>query len=306
YLLTSDICNEKWMTFQVRYPDPGTLEIRTQLVELINIDAKDSSADKLFNSFKNKMYKFKVPFSNIIALSCDNASVMTGKHVSFQKKLEKVCPHLLTFPCPCHSAALAAHAASDKIPEVCDRFTKIIVTYINSSLKRLAVFREFCECFEGKTLKLLKLSDTRWLPHHACVERLLKYWDTIKNFLQEAVVSEKTKSAENLLSIMNNVETKAYFLFLEYVLNFFNQFNAYFQASQTRIHVLQSKCLQFLYNICRHFLKAEHLKPFSINITFSLKENQKNLNEIDLGYDCEEYLNELETKGHEDIVTTVR
>ncbi|XP_018393986.1 PREDICTED: uncharacterized protein LOC108772816, partial [Cyphomyrmex costatus] len=69
---TSDICNEKWMTFQVRYPDPGTLEIRTQLVELINIDAKDSSADKLFNAFKNEMYKFQVPFSNIIALSCDN------------------------------------------------------------------------------------------------------------------------------------------------------------------------------------------------------------------------------------------
>ncbi|KYN26715.1 Putative nuclease HARBI1 [Trachymyrmex cornetzi] len=124
---------------------------------------------------------------------------------------------------------------------LCDRFTKMVVNYINSSPKRLAVFREFCECFEGKTLKLLKLSDTRWLSHHACVERLIKYWDTIKNFFQEAVVSEKTKSAENLLSIMNNVETKAYFLFLEYVLNFFNQFNAYFQASQTRIHVLQTK-----------------------------------------------------------------
>jgi len=49
-----------------------------------------------------------------------------------------------------------------------------------------------------------------------------------KHFLHEAVISEKTKAAENLLSIINNVETKAYFLFLKHVLNFFNQFNIYF------------------------------------------------------------------------------
>jgi len=146
----------------------------------------------------------------------------------------------------------------------------------------------------NETLKLLKLF-TRWLSHHACIERFWKYWDTIKYFLHEADVSEKTKATENL-SIMNNVETKAYFLFLEYVLNFFNQFNAYFQASQTRIHVLHSKCLQFLYNICQNFLKAEHLKPFSINITFSLKKNLKSLDEINLGYECEEYFNELKVR----------
>ena len=44
---TADICNEKWMTFFVRYVDPDTLDIRLQLVKLINIDARDSSAEKL-------------------------------------------------------------------------------------------------------------------------------------------------------------------------------------------------------------------------------------------------------------------
>ncbi|KYN38056.1 hypothetical protein ALC56_07576 [Trachymyrmex septentrionalis] len=187
---TFDICNEKWMTFQVRYLDPETLDTHTQLVVLINIDAKDSSAEKLFNAFKKEMYKLQISFLNIISLLCDNASVMIRKHVSK--------PRLLTFPCPCHSAALAAHAASDKIPEVCDQF-----------------------------------------------------------------------------------------------INFFNQFNAYFHASQTRIHVLHSKCLQFLYNICRNFLK----------------ENQKNLYERKES--CEsvgrnKYLNKLKMHEHEDVVTTVR
>jgi len=303
---TSDICNNKWMTFLVRYVDPETLDIRTQLVKLLDIDAKDSSAEKLFNAFKCEMSKLQIPFLNIVSLSCDNASVMTGKHLSFKKLLEQVCPHLLTLSCPCHSVALAAHAACSKIPEFCEEFIKKIANYINSSLKRSAVFRKFCECFQKTNRKILKLCDTRWLSRYLCIERLLESWDTIQYFLNEIVITEKTKSGEYLLSIMSNVETKAYFLFLKYILNFFNAFNAFFQAVETRIHLLQPKSLNFLFKICQHFLKDEHLKPFSMNITFSLKENHKILNEINLGSECEEYLNKLMMQGHKDIVTTVR
>jgi len=49
---TSDITNDKWMTSLVRYVDAETLDIRTQLVKLIDIDAKDSNAEKLFNALK--------------------------------------------------------------------------------------------------------------------------------------------------------------------------------------------------------------------------------------------------------------
>jgi len=50
---------------------------------------------------------------------------------------------------------------------------------------------------------------------------LKEYWDIIRYFLYEIVESEKAGPAKNLLSIMDNVETKAYFLFLQYILDFF-------------------------------------------------------------------------------------
>lgn len=68
------------MKFLVRYVDPETLDIRSQLVKLINIDAKIRSAEKLFQAFQSEMWKFNIPFANIVALSCDNASIMTGQH----------------------------------------------------------------------------------------------------------------------------------------------------------------------------------------------------------------------------------
>ena len=52
----------------------------------------------------------------------------------------------------------------------------------------------------------------------------------IRYFLYEIVVSEKAGPAKDLLSIMDNVKTKAYFLFLQYILDFFNKFYAHFQS----------------------------------------------------------------------------
>lgn len=55
---TSDISNKKWLTFFVRFVDLATLEIRSQLLKLININAQNSSAEELFKAFEKEMYKF--------------------------------------------------------------------------------------------------------------------------------------------------------------------------------------------------------------------------------------------------------
>ncbi|EZA60001.1 SCAN domain-containing protein, partial [Ooceraea biroi] len=322
---TSDTCNEKWMTFFDRYVDSDMQDIRSQLLKLINIDTTDCSAEKLFNAFKTEMWKLQIPFQNIVALSCDNASVMIGKHLSFQTKLKEMCKQLLIFPCPCHSSALAAHAACAKIPSYCDEFFKKIVSYINSSPQRTAIFHEFCDCFQEKYRKIVRLSDTRWLSHYICVERLLQSWCTIRHFLQEMVVSEKCKSAIHLLSTIDNVELKAYFLFLKYVLYwvikwrfyickvsylmtqyFFNAFNTFFQSTETRVHLLQLKSSTFLLQMCRNFLKKDYLKDVATNINFAQKENQKDINDILVGSECEKYLDNLILEDHIDAVTQVR
>lgn len=305
---TPDICNEKWMTLFVRYVDPETLDIRSQLVKLINIDAKDCTAENLFHVFKREMCKLQIPFLNIVALSCNNSSIMTGKYLSFKTKLEEMCNrHLLTFSCPCHSATLIAQAACTKIPSFCDDFLKKIVTYIHSSPKRSAIFQEFCKCFQEKNRKMFKLSETHWLSHHMCVEKILDSWNTIEQFLQKMVVNgKKIKSAQYLLFMMSNIEMKAYFLFLKYILHFFSAFNTFFQSAETKIHLLHMKSVSFLSEICQNFVKEEYLKNIASTINFAQKDIQKDNNEIYVGSECEEYLKNLITEGHADIVATVR
>lgn len=300
---TSDISNEKWMSFFVRYVNPQTLDVHFQLVKLIDIDAKDCSAEKLFNALKQEMLKLQIPFSNIVALSCDNASVMTKKHSSFKMKLKEKCKNLLIFSCPCHSAVLAAHTACAKIPSTCEESIKKIAIYIKNSPKRTTTFREFCACFQEKNQKILKLSDIRWLSRYEYVQAFLKSWDTINNFLNEMVISEKIKSGELLTIMQKNI--KAYLLFLKYILHFFNDFNTFFQAVETRIHLLYLKSIELLTDISKNFLKSKLLKDLP-NIQFSENRNQKSLDKINLGSECEKYLNQLSNEGYIDDVANIR
>jgi len=159
------------MIFLVRYVDHKSLDIRSQLLKLI--DARDCNAEKLFHAFQFEMYKLKIPFLNIIALLCDNASVMIGKHLSFKTQLEKKCKNVLTLSC--HFAALVAHAACAKIPEFCEEFLRKIANYINTSPKRTAIFNESCDCFQNTNHKILKLCNTRWLSRYLCIDRLLHH-----------------------------------------------------------------------------------------------------------------------------------
>lgn len=302
---TFDSCNERWMTFFVRYVDPETLDIRSQLVKLINIGKEEEpSGEKLFDAFECEMLKLKIPFSNVVALSFGNSSVITKKHLTFQSKMKEMCTHLLVFPCPCSSATLAVRAACSKIPSFCSDFLKRIASYIDSSPKRSAVFRVFCDCFQDKS-KSLKLSEIHWLSHYSCIEKLLELWDKIKYFLQESVEKEKSKIARGLLSMMDNLEMKAYFLFLKFILHSFNKFKAFFQSTETKIHLLQLKSVDFLSQICENFVKKKYQKDVT-NIMLSNTKFQKDTNEIFVGLECEQYLKNLMIEDYVDVVSNVR
>ncbi|XP_066590784.1 zinc finger MYM-type protein 6-like [Prorops nasuta] len=309
---TSDISNEKKMTLLTRYVDSKSLRVEVNLLQLINLDASDCSADKLFKAFSSELIKKEIPISQIIGLSCDNASVMVGKHDSFQTRLLKNCPRLVTMPCICHSSALVASNACKTLPVECGNFIKKIVTFINGSPKRTAIFKDFQQSFEKETKNLLKYAETRWLSRHTCIERILEQWNIIHTFLLE-LMSENKSQAEEMLLSMNNPETKAYLYFLENVLKKFNSFNAFFQASETRIHVLHKSCMKFLMFLLQKFIKPALLKdeiliPYLRNIDFGRTDNQLPLQSIDIGPDCAEYLEDglIEEKLNEEQIQLIR
>ncbi|XP_066598799.1 zinc finger protein 862-like [Prorops nasuta] len=311
---TTDSTNEKKMTLITRHVDSKSLCIQDNLLHLINLDAKDCSADKIFHAFNNEMNRREIPVSNVIGLSCDNASVMIGKHDSFKTRLLNISPKLVTMPCICHSSALAASNACKSLPNECTIFIKKIVSFINGSTKRYAIFKEFQQSFEDNTKNLVKYAETQ--------QQL-----------------EKIKETEELLIIMENIEIKAYLYFLEHVLRRFNTFNTLFQSKETKIHLLKNVQEIFFYFSCKHIqgvsLTAAYRRfvlvdysaqedalsvtivlsaiqdvflPFVRNARFSRNENLLPIETINIGSNCAGYLETMlkEKKMTESQVKTIR
>nr|XP_012214424.1 PREDICTED: uncharacterized protein LOC105667289 [Linepithema humile] len=301
---TFDFFDKKYITFFVRYVDPETLDIRSQFVKFINIDEKNKSEEKLFHTFQCEMSKLNIPFLNIVALSCSNPSDKADKYLLFKRKLKETCKNLLTFSCPCHSTALAVETAYNNIPKHCTEFLKEITNYINNSSKKSIIYKVFNECFQETNYK--NLSGTWWLSHYSFVKKLLESWDIIKFFFIKMARNENTESEQlDLLILMESLDIKAYLFFLKHILNCFNSFNVFFQTLETKIHLLQSKSVEFLTIFSKYFLKenfAQHL----CNNQFSQKENQKALDKVNLGSECEEYLEKLIKEGHVNLVENVR
>ena len=137
--------------------------------------------------------------------------------------------------------------------------------------------------------KILKLSNTRWLILHKCVERLLKNWQVLQNYFIFAVVEDKLKSAETILELLNDKSVKAYLLFLKYALNYFNKFNALFQSRKILIHKLYENSQRLIYEIAQNFIKPEFLEAI-YNINFDIEEIRQPLENVYVGLDCESFL----------------
>ena len=189
----------------VRYFEPSSFKIRVELLQLINLDASDCSADKVFKAFEGALCEKQIPLSNVTGMSCDHAQVMIGNKSSFKTKLKEKNPNVVVIPCVSHSAATAAKYSCAKIPDV-ENIIKSIPSFLNASSKRNAIYRNIVEELGGVFRIIPSHAETRWLVRHQCIVVILNNWDNILRFLM----------VRDLLNIMQNPLTIAYFFFLKY------------------------------------------------------------------------------------------
>lgn len=127
---------------------------------------------------------------------------------------------------------------------------------------------------------------------HKCVIRLLNNWEVLRSYFILATVVDKVKSAELILQYLNDDSVKAYMLFLKYVLNFFNNFNALFQSRNILIHKLFENSRQLIQSIATNFMKPETLQDISY-LDVDNKDNVRNIENVIVGPECESFLNSL-------------
>lgn len=128
------------MVVRFLHPDNGT--VHTKLLELINLDATDCSAKRMYGQFKAAMNKKNIPLSNIIGVAWVGASVMIGKHNSFMTHIAEDSPDVLNLRSICHSSALIARKATSQLPRSTEHLIRAVASYVSGSAKRCAQLNE--------------------------------------------------------------------------------------------------------------------------------------------------------------------
>jgi len=116
---------------------------------------------------------------------------------------------------------------------------------------------------------------------------------------------DKLKSAEFILGELQNSYSKAYLLFLKYVLNSFNSFNALFQSKSILLHKLSSASVQLMKEFCSNFIKVDCLNQTHISkINVKNPNNFLSVKNVFLGHDCENFIKDLPRSTIEQIKST--
>lgn len=293
---STDIGADKFLCVLVKYMKYGSTVVHTRLLKLLKVDAKSGTAENLYKQFKQLFEEMQVPLKNIIGMASDGASVMIGEKNSFHTRLEQDTQTLILLRCICHSAAIIANKACLELPRTPEDLIRAVSTYTGVSAKRSAELQEFQEHFGSKKLKILRLSSTRWLALYEAIERFTSQWDILKHFFIAAASEDRLKQSEFILQSFTD-DVKCYFLFLKYVLNYFNQFNAMFQSADILIGDLAKESRRLYKKIAQNFLKV---CDFDINI-FN-PHNLLPLKDVYLGTECESLLQTINNENCENNI----
>ncbi len=203
------------------------------------IPLKDATAQTLYSSVVIFFTDNKIPYKeNLIGFAADGANSMLGAHKSLSAILKADIPHLFIMKCICHSLALCASHACQKLPRSVEDLARDIYSYFNCSPKRIGELEESQVFTNIKPHKILHPCQTRWLSLHMVVSRLLEQYEALKLYFIDEVAVDKLIATETILQRLSNPFTRLYYLFLDFVLPIFNNVNKLMQSENTQIHAL--------------------------------------------------------------------
>ncbi|MGH0166412.1 UNVERIFIED_CONTAM: hypothetical protein FKN15_050763 [Acipenser sinensis] len=181
---STDISANKQLCVVFRYFSRKLDHIVTSFAGIVSLSAGDS------HSIATALFKFlkenKLEVERCIGLATDGCITMCGKNNSVLTKLREVNPKIVYIKCVCHSLQLCASKAMDVLPRNIEYMVSQTYSWFSHSTQRQKKYRDLNATINvGEApLKILQLSDTRWLAISQCVDRVLSQYEELKLHFQ--------------------------------------------------------------------------------------------------------------------------
>lgn len=251
---STDKSSTKHLAVVSRMVQSSNFEVKDEFVKLIEVS--DASAKGVYDAIINFFSTHDIPYKhNLAGFASDGANVMFGNKHSIKTLLEQDAPHLFIIKCICHSLALCASYACEKLPNGVENLVHEVYNYMKFNSKRQKQFQEFQEFLDMKPYKLLQPSQTLWLALHACVKRMVVLYKSIKLYFQaEHLLDNKATTIHQKLS---NPINELYLHFLNFILPILTNLNIEFQSQKPKIHCIYSNMERTYKTILECYMKYD-------------------------------------------------
>ncbi|WAR11569.1 ZN862-like protein [Mya arenaria] len=171
-----------------------------------------------------------IDIKNMVGISTDGASVMTGKKGGVVKLLRDYSPVLVGVHCAAHRVALATSQAAKLIPEMNDFSRRVtnVFRYFHNSALRSNRLRDIQTVLNLPQLKFAEVHSVRWLSLEAAVRAIYRTYPALVMCLEADATTEP--AAKGLLHEVSQFRFIALTHLLMDVLPFLTRLSLKFQS----------------------------------------------------------------------------
>lgn len=139
---STDYSSVKHLAIIVRIMDYSNYKINDDFLCLLQVT--NATAIIIFEKIKQFFIQHNISYKkNLIGFASDGANTMFRNHHSVKTLLEEDVPGIFVMKCICHSLALCASYACEKLPYCIEELVRNVYNYMKQSFKRLSEFKDF-------------------------------------------------------------------------------------------------------------------------------------------------------------------
>ena len=279
-----------------RYINSSTGLVTTGFVDFAVCN--QATAANTFDKLDEKMKIYDINWSNCIAFSSDNASVMMGKHNSIYKRISELSPHVYPVGCACHLTHLCASKAAKELSVDVEQLVIDLYYYFDKSSKRKEILKEYQQFCNVETRKILKHSSTRWLSLMKSVHRILLTYDALCSYFassEEVSKAKKGSSPATLMERLADPMTKVYILFVHSVMPVFDSFTALLECEEPMIHKLSNCITKLVRDLLGRFIsiKCIHEADSYLEIEYEDPSVQLSDEQLRVGFATRQFIHKF-------------
>ena len=258
--------------------DPTQERIVWKMLNVGTLHIEDrATGENIFALLSDAVVSNAFSWERCLALSVDNANVMSGDKKGFFGRLCNMQPACHLSGCVCHLLSLTAQVGSAEMNYDVNNLLQDIWHYRDKSNVRQGSLHKI----QGENAKkMLRNAPSRWLDLGRHCPRLLSEWDSLKQLVKEEKVAASQKEGSKAVNeeveaqrrtqktrlarikeCLNSRECKLVVLFLDYVMaELFDPVNKHFQSAEPLIATARRFPEGFIRKLLSGFVQPAHTR----------------------------------------------